>query len=116
MVDEAHSMGVLGARGAGVGEHFGVPASAVDVWMGTLSKTFAGCGGYAAGSAAMVELMKFTAPGFVFSVGLPPPLAAASLKALEIMLAEPERIAALNANGRIFLEAAQAAGLNTGVS
>lgn len=116
MVDEAHSVGVLGKSGRGVGEHFGVAASAVDVWMGTLSKSFAGCGGYAAGSVAMVELMKFTAPGFVYSVGMPPPMAAAALKAIEIMLAEPERVAALLANGRYFLEEARAAGLNTGLS
>lgn len=116
MVDEAHSMGALGRTGRGIGEHCGVPAEAVDVWMGTLSKSFAGCGGYAAGSIAMVELMKFTAPGFVYSVGMPPPMAAAAARAIEIMLAEPERLARLAANGRYFLEAARAAGLNTGIS
>ena len=78
MVDEAHSVGVLGRTGRGAAEHFGVPAASVDVWMGTLSKTFAGCGGYAAGSQALVDLLKFTAPGFVYSVGMPPPMAAAS--------------------------------------
>lgn len=116
MVDEAHSVGVLGPTGRGVGEYFHVPADAVDVWMGTLSKSFAGCGGYAAGSAAMVELMKFTAPGFVYSVGMPPPMAAAAACAVQIMLAEPERLARLAANGRHFQAAARAAGLNTGSS
>lgn len=116
MVDEAHSVGALGRTGRGIGEYCGVPADAVDVWMGTLSKSFAGCGGYAAGSAAMVELMKFTAPGFVYSVGMPPPMAAAAACAIEIMLAEPERIARLAANGRHFLDIARAAGLNTGIS
>lgn len=105
---------MLGKTGRGVGEYFGVPTHAVDIWMGTLSKSFAGCGGYAAGSTAMVELMKFTASGFVYSVGMPPPpVAAASLKAIEIMLAEPERLSALAANGHLFLTASVDAGLNT---
>jgi 8-amino-7-oxononanoate synthase len=116
MVDEAHSVGVLGATGRGVGEHFGVSPSAVDVWMGTLSKSFAGCGGYAAGSTAMVELMKFTAPGFVYSVGMPPPVAAASIAAIRIMQKEPERLRRLTKNGNYMLAAAKEAGLNTGSS
>ena len=116
MVDEAHSVGVVGATGRGVAEHFGIPSSAVDVWMGTLSKTFAGCGGYAAGSAALVDLLKFTAPGFVFSVGMPPPMAAASTEAIRIMTAEPERVSRLQENGRVFVALARAKGLNTGPS
>jgi 8-amino-7-oxononanoate synthase len=116
MVDEAHSIGVLGRTGRGIGEHFGLPATAVDVWMGTLSKSFAGCGGYAAGSRALVELLKYTAPGFVFSVGMPPPIAAASTEAIQIMLEEPSRVEALRENGRMFLRLAQDNGLNTGFS
>jgi 8-amino-7-oxononanoate synthase len=116
MVDEAHSAGVLGATGRGAREHFGVDPADIDVWMGTLSKTFAGCGGYAAGSFAMVELMKFQAGGFLFSVGMPPPMAAASLAACQIMLEEHERVTRLAANGQYFLKAARAAGLNTGGS
>src|SRR5690606_8969614 len=84
MVDEAHSIGVLGARGEGIGEHFGVDRQAVDIWMGTLSKTLAATGGYIAGSAALVEYLKYTAPGFVYSVGLSPADAAAALAALRI--------------------------------
>lgn len=116
MVDEAHSIGVLGATGRGVGEHFGVSPSDVDVWMGTLSKSFAGCGGYAAGSTPMAELMKFSSPGFVYSVGMPPPIAAASLAAIQVMQKEPERVRRLAENGAYMLEAAKAAGLNTGSS
>jgi 8-amino-7-oxononanoate synthase len=116
MVDEAHSLGALGARGRGVGEHFGLSGSDVDVWMGTLSKTLAGCGGYAAGSRALIDLLKFTAPGFVYSVGMPPPMAAASTEALQIMLAEPERVARLKQNGRLFADHARARGLNIGAS
>lgn len=116
MVDEAHSIGAMGSQGRGVGEHFGVAPQDVDVWMGTLSKTMAGCGGYVAGCSALVELLKFSANGFVYSVGMPPPMAAASTEAIALMLAEPERVARLQANGRLFLEEAKAAGLDTGLS
>jgi 8-amino-7-oxononanoate synthase len=116
LVDEAHSIGVLGSRGRGVGEHFGIAGKKVDLWMGTLSKTLSGCGGYIAGSSAMVELLKFTAPGFVYSVGMAPALAAASRTALDCMLAEPERVETLRANGRLFLELARQHGLNVGLS
>ena len=78
MVDEAHSIGVLGAHGFGIGEHFGVDPRDVDIWMGTLSKTLASCGGYIAGEQALVEYLKFSAPGFLYSVGMAPPVAAAA--------------------------------------
>jgi 8-amino-7-oxononanoate synthase len=116
MVDEAHALGVLGTTGKGSHEHFSVSGKDVDIWMGTLSKTLAGCGGYIAGERALVEHLKYAAPGFVYSVGIAPPLAAASLAALKIMLKEPERIAHLQENGRTFLERAQEAGINTGTS
>lgn len=114
MLDEAHSLGVLGQSGRGVHEHFGLPASAVDIWMGTLSKSFCGCGGYIAGSAALVEFLKYQAPGFVYSVGMPPAIAAASAEALRLMLAEPERLARLHGNCKLLLELARNAGLDTG--
>jgi 8-amino-7-oxononanoate synthase len=116
MVDEAHSVGVLGATGRGVAEHFGIDPSGVDVWMGTLSKTLSGCGGYIAASHELVEYLRCSAPGFVYSVGLSPPVAAAALAALGVMRDEPERVQRLNANARLFLEEAQAAGLDTGSS
>jgi len=116
MVDEAHSLGVLGATGRGIAEHTGIPAKDVDIWMGTLSKTLAGCGGYIAGSQALVDIMKFSAPGFVYSVGLAPPLAAASLTALRIMLREPERVHRLRELGGLFLELARQAELDVGYS
>jgi 8-amino-7-oxononanoate synthase len=84
--------------------------------MGTLSKSLAGCGGYIAGDRRMVEYLRFTAPGFLYSVGMSPPVAAASLAALRIMLAEPERVSSLNANATFFLTQARAAGLDTGPS
>jgi 8-amino-7-oxononanoate synthase len=116
MVDEAHSLGVIGATGKGIREHYGVAGKAVDIWMGTLSKTLAGCGGYIAGERALVELLKYNAPGFVYSVGIAPPLAAASLAALKIMQKEPERIARLHENAQRFLTLARAAGFDTGSS
>ncbi len=116
MVDEAHSLGVLGKTGRGAGEHFGVKGSDVDIWMGTLSKTSAGCGGYIAGSHALVEFLKFSAPGFVYSVGMPPPVAAAALTSLTIMQEEPERIEKFRQNANLFLKLANKARLNTGFS
>ena len=116
MVDEAHSLGVLGATGRGLAEELGINPAAVDIWMGTLSKTLAGCGGYIAGSTALVEYLKFTAPGFVYSVGMPPPVAAAATAALALLAAEPERVAKLRANGRLFVELARKAGLDIGTS
>jgi 8-amino-7-oxononanoate synthase len=116
MVDEAHSLGVMGARGYGIREHFGVDGKDVDIWMGTLSKTLAGCGGYIAGETALVEHLKFLAPGFLYSVGMPPSVAAASLAALRRMKELPDRVETLQARGKFFLEQAKAAGIDTGTS
>ena len=116
MVDEVHALGVLGASGRGIREHYGLPGTDVDIWMGTLSKTLASCGGYIAGSSALVDILRYTAPGFVYSVGISPPLAAASLEALRIMLREPERVSRLRERGQLFLQLARAGRLNTGTS
>jgi len=116
MVDEAHSLGVMGKTGRGIREHFGLAGSDVDIWMGTLSKSLAGCGGYIAGVTALVEHLKFLAPGFLYSVGMPPPVAAASMAALQCMLSEPERVVRLQSRGELFLGLAKAAGVNTGTS
>jgi 8-amino-7-oxononanoate synthase len=116
MVDEAHSLGVLGAGGRGIAEHAGVDPREVDVWMGTLSKTLSGCGGYIAGSRALIDYLRHSAPGFVYSVGLPPPITAAALKSLEIMQAERERVTKLQTNGSIFLGACRSRGMDTGAS
>ena len=116
MVDEAHSLGVMGATGLGIREHFGVSGGDVDIWMGTLSKALAGCGGYIAGSTALIDNLRYLAPGFLYSVGMSPPLAAAALAALRILQAEPERVARLHARSQLFLELAQGSGLDTGSS
>lgn len=116
MVDEAHSLGVLGETGRGIREHYDLPGSAVDIWMGTLSKAFAGCGGYIAGEKALVEHLKYAAPGFVYSVGIAPAMAAASLAAIRIMLEEPQRVAGLRERASYFLELAGKKGIDTGLS
>jgi 8-amino-7-oxononanoate synthase len=116
MVDEAHSIGVLGATGRGIAEHAGVDPRAVDIWMGTLSKSLASCGGYIAGSRALVEYLKYTSPGFVYSVGIPPSNAAAALAALRKLQAEPERVARLHDRAARFLALCRRAGLDTGES
>jgi 8-amino-7-oxononanoate synthase len=116
MVDEAHSFGVLGERGLGLREHFAVPPGDVDIWMGTLSKALAGCGGYIAGCRELVETLRYLAPGFLYSVGLPAQVAAPSLAALELMQQEPERVRRLHAISGYFLEQARAHGFDTGHS
>jgi 8-amino-7-oxononanoate synthase len=115
-VDDAHSLGVLGATGRGLYEQCGVAPGDVDIWMGTMSKTLASCGGFIAGCQPLVDMLRCRAPGFLYSTGLPPMLAAAALAALEGMLAQPERVASLRARGKQFIEEARAAGLNTGTS
>lgn len=114
MVDDAHGCGVLGATGRGLAEHTGIPGDKVDIWMGTLSKAYASCGGYIAGNRELIETLRYSAPGFVFSVGLPPSMTASALAALRVIKREPERVGRLHKNGAIFLAEAKARGLDTG--
>lgn len=116
MVDEAHALGVIGETGRGSYEHFGCSSRDVDIWMGTLSKTTASCGGYIAGSKDLIAVLKGYAGGFVYSVGMAPALAAAALASFEILVREPERTRRLRSNGKHFLEKARSMGLNTGAS
>jgi 8-amino-7-oxononanoate synthase len=116
MIDEAHSIGVLGPHGRGISEHFGVGAADVDLWMGTLSKSFASCGGYIAGNRAVVEYLKYFGSGFVYSVGISPPNAAAALASIRLLKAEPERVSRLHERAKLFLQLAEERGLNKGTS
>jgi 7-keto-8-aminopelargonate synthetase-like enzyme len=85
--------------------------------MGTLSKSFASCGGYIAGSHALVEYLKYTAPGgILYSTGLPPANAAAALAAVQRLQAEPELVTQLQARAHLFLTLARHGDLNTGAS
>ena len=113
MVDEAHAIGVLGQTGRGIAEHQNVVANEVDIWVGTLSKSLASCGGYVAGSSELVDNLRHFCPGFLYSVGMAPPVAAAALTALEIMQQEPERVTRLQSISQYFLRQARSLGLDT---
>ena len=114
MVDEAHAIGTVGATGKGVFEHFDVDPAKVDIWMGTLSKTLAGCGGYIASSSIAIDILKYHASAFMFSVGMSPPVAAASLAALRLIPAAVEKVRRAQANAQFFLDKARGLKLNTG--
>jgi len=116
LVDEAHSLGTMGQTGRGIGEYWGVDMADVDLWMGTLSKSLASCGGYIAGSVELVEYLKYTAPGFVYSVGISPPNAAAALASLTILQRQPQRVDLLRELSALFLKLAQERGLDTGLT
>jgi len=111
MVDEAHSLGAMGATGRGIAEHYGLSRGAVDIWMGTLSKTFASCGGFIAGDKTLVEYLRYSAPGFIFSVGLSPADTAAALAALDVLEHEPWRVQQLQERSAMFRRLAQAEGI-----
>ncbi|MBU3008590.1 MULTISPECIES: aminotransferase class I/II-fold pyridoxal phosphate-dependent enzyme [Cobetia] len=118
MVDEAHSFGVLGERGLGLREHYDIAARDVDIWMGTMSKTLSGCGGYIAGCKELVSMLRYFAPGFLYSVGMPAQVAAPSLKILELLQGDDarQRIARLHDVSGYFLKRARALGLDVGDS
>ena len=102
MVDEAHSVGVIGATGHGIEEHFGLPHDAVDIKMGTFSKAIPSAGGYIAGSHKLIEFLNHQARGFIYSGALPPASAAAALAALNVIELEPERVRKLHDNTAYF--------------
>ncbi|WP_280218902.1 aminotransferase class I/II-fold pyridoxal phosphate-dependent enzyme [Nocardia neocaledoniensis] len=117
MVDEAHSLGVFGATGRGVREHFDLPGGAVDLWMGTLSKALGSCGGFLAGDAELIAAMKFAAPGVsTLSGGPAPSTIAAASAALDVLDSEPQRLTRLWANAELFHSLLTARGLDLGVS
>ncbi len=116
MIDEAHSLGVLGATGRGIEEHFNMPGS-VDIKMGTLSKTIPGLGGYIAGDKKLISFLRHTARGFVFSAAVPPAVAGAILEAFDVIEDEGvERNKILRRNVDHFIGGLQAAGFDTGVT
>lgn len=90
VVDGAHDIGLLGARGRGVAEHFGMP-DAIDLHTGTLSKCFGSIGGFVAGSADVIGYLRYSARSVIFSASMPPASVAAALAALDIIESEPER-------------------------
>ncbi len=116
MIDEAHSIGVLGKTGRGIGEFFNVNRRDVDLWMCTLSKTFGSCGGYIAGRQELIDYLKYTTPAFMFSAAMAPPVAAAALASVKLLEREPQRCEQLRANSRFFKKTANELGLNTGLA
>ena len=112
MVDEAHSLGVLGETGHGIEEHFGL-GEVVDIKMGTLSKTIPSVGGYVAGSQELITYLKHVSRAFVFSAALPPAQTAAAKAAFEVMEQEPERGRKVRRNVAQFLGGLKARGFNT---
>ncbi len=116
LVDEAHSLGVLGEAGRGVDEHFGVAAGEVDFWTGSLSKAVPSNGGFIAASAADVLYLQHEAAPHVFSSALCPAAAAATLAALEVIQAEPQRIAAARRSAALLRGGLRELGYDTGAS
>ena len=112
MVDEAHSACVLGPTGGGVDEYYGLDGGDIDIKMGTLSKGLGTCGGYLAGKKELVEYLKYNLPGFVFSVGLSPALAAASLRAIQLLQEDPSIMQRMKCNIECFAAEARARNLN----
>ncbi|KTD63681.1 acyl-CoA synthetase [Legionella santicrucis] len=116
MIDEAHSMGVLGKTGKGIREYYHLDAKDVDIWMGTLSKSFASCGGYIAGTHELIENLKYTAAGFVYSAGISPANTAAALAAIDVMKKEPQRVDLLRDRHTLLLSLLKEQNIPTGLS
>lgn len=117
MLDEAHSMGVIGPRGLGIVDHFGLDGRDIDIHFGSLSKAFGTCGGYVAGPKPLIAMLKNYAPGVLLYGAAPTPAnTAAGLESLRIMRAEPERSERLRENAAYLIARARDAGLDTGPS
>ncbi len=115
MVDDAHASGVLGENGRGSVNHFGLDGR-VDLQMGTLSKAIGVLGGYVAGAQPVRDFLIHRARPFLFSTSHPPGVAAACIAAIDVLLAEPERIDRLWKNTARFKEGLKRLGFDTGAS
>ncbi len=113
LVDEAHSACVIGKTGGGVDEYFNLKPGDVDIKMGTLSKGLGTCGGYLAGPRVIIDYLRYNLPGFVFSVGISPPLAAGTLEAIRLLRRDPSIIASLETAINTFVKEAHKRHLNT---
>ena len=112
MIDEAHSIGVLGETGRGIEEHFGMDG-VIDIKMGTLSKTIPSVGGYIAGKKELIDYLRHASRAYIFSAALPPAQAAAAAEAFRVILDEPWRVKKLTANAKQFISGLKAAGFDT---
>lgn len=115
MVDEAHAVGVIGPDGAGLAAELGLQHQ-IDIQMGTLSKALGAYGAYVAGASVLIEFLINRARSFIYTTGLPPPIAAAADAAVEIMRAEPERIRRLWDNAAHLRGRLEAAGFSFGAT
>ena len=113
MVDEAHSACVIGKTGGGVDEYFGLDPKDIDIKMGTLSKGLGTCGGYVAGPRPIIEYFRYNVPGFVFSVGMSPALAGASLEAIRLLKRDPSIMENMRRNIDVFMKECEKHGFNT---
>jgi len=116
MVDEAHSLGVLGASGRGVQEHFQLGPADIDIKMGTLSKTFAGGGGFVAAREELTTFLRHHARGYIFSGALSAAYAAVAVAALEVLDREPQLVTQLQRNVAHYAEGLVQLGFDTGES
>ncbi len=112
MIDEAHSVGVLGKTGRGIEEHFGL-GDVIDIKMGTLSKTIPSVGGYVAAKKEIITYLRHASRAYIFSAALPPAQAAAANEAFKVILDEPWRIERLNENTRLFISGLKSMGFDT---
>jgi glycine C-acetyltransferase len=112
MIDEAHSLGVLGERGTGIEEYFGL-GDVIDIKMGTLSKTIPSVGGYVAAKKEIITYLRHASRAYIFSAALPPAQAAAANEAFKVILDEPWRIERLNQNTRQFIGGLKSMGFDT---
>lgn len=96
MVDEAHSIGVLGDHGKGISEHYNINAKSVEIWMGSLGKAMASAGGYIAGQRELITILRYRSPGFMYSIGLPPSAAGSALASIETVSKDNTRVITLH--------------------
>ncbi len=112
MIDEAHSVGVIGKTGHGIEEHFDMPPDTVDIKMGTLSKTIPSAGGYVAGSEELITFLKHEARAFIYSAAIPPGSAAAAKAAFDVIEEEPWRVEKIQTNFHHFANKLKGAGFD----
>lgn len=115
MLDDAHATGVLGTRGAGTVDHFGLHGR-VDIQVGTLSKAIGVLGGFIAGPPHLIEWLQNRGRPYLFSTSAPPAVVAACLEALDVIAEEPDRLERLWRNTSLFKAGLRDLGFDTGAS
>jgi glycine C-acetyltransferase len=112
MIDEAHSVGVLGEKGTGIEEYFGL-GDVIDLKMGTLSKTIPSVGGYVAAKKEIIDYLRHASRAYIFSAALPPAQAGAANEAFKVILDEPWRVQRLSENTQLFISGLKSMGFDT---